>query len=155
MTAERRQRIMGRTRIIAAVCASVLVLASMPQCCAFAPANSQNSVIRSATVRSRGDVALYVVPPDASWASTLTTAVDFFDGSGVDPVVVSNSFMARLQGQFISVLIGNFLAATVFAFIMSQASSQLSKLGSFVTESIFKGKKGFSSSRASTTFQRA
>lgn len=98
-----------------------------------------------------------MLPPD-TWANTLTTAVDVFDGSGVDPVVVSNVFWSRLQGNFLSVLIGNFLAAIVFSFIMSQASTQLSKLGSFVTENIFKDKTGFAGlggGRASTTFRQA
>lgn len=123
----------------------VLLLASLMFCSGFAPV--RYGAIQSATTMSEGahETALCMVPPE------------IFDGSGVDPVVVSDVFWSRLAGNFISVMIGNFLAAIVFAFIMSQASAQLSKLGSFITDSIFKGDKGFSGSRASTTstFRRA
>ena len=94
-----------------------------------------------------------MVSPD--WASTYITAVDGFDGSGIDPVVVSNAFWTRLQANFISILIGQFLAAIVFAFITSLAASQLTKLGSFVTNTFFSDGKDLSTSRVSTVFQRA
>lgn len=132
---------------------SFLVLVAMKPCSAFAP--YQNGAFPSAARKASQDTALHVMSPDTLWANTLTTAVDVFDGTGVDPVVVSDVFWTRLQGNFISVLIGNFLAAIVFAFIVSQISSQLSKLGTFVTDNIFKEKKGVAGSRASTTFQRA
>jgi hypothetical protein len=123
---------------------SVIVI----QCHAFGPLQYGLKVHSAGT---RDITALFVVPPDAFWACTLTTAVDVFDGSGIDPVVVSDAFWSRLQGNFISVLVGNFLAALVFSFIMSQAATQLSNLGSVVTNSIFKGDKGTGGSRASTT----
>lgn len=142
----------AQTNAIARV--SMLVLVSMMKCNAFAPIH--HVVVSSASAGAR-ETTLHVVPPDALWANTLTTALDVFDGSGIDPVVVSDAFWARLQGNFISVLIGNFLAAIVFSFFISQASAQMSKLGSFVTESIFKGDKSIGGSRASTTstFRRA
>jgi len=139
------------------LCVSVLVLASLLQCSAFAPSHHGATLSAAkSSVGTRG-AALHMLPPDTFWANTLTTAVDVFDGSGIDPVVVSDAFWTRLQGNFLSVLIGNFLAAIVFAFIMSQASAQLSKLGSFVTDNIFKDKAGVAGSRASSTstFQRA
>jgi hypothetical protein len=99
-------------------------------------------------------IAQHMVTPDTFWESTLTTAVDVFDGSGIDPVVVSNVFWTKLQANFISLIVGQFLAALVFAFVTSVAASQLSKLGSFVTDNIFSNKKDFSASRASTVFQQ-
>lgn len=147
---------MNRTQRNIARYVSVLILASALPCAAFAP--SHHGVVGSAA-KSReaaGRALHWMVAPDASWANTFTTAVDVFDGSGIDPVVVSDAFWTRLQGNFISVLVGNFLAAIVFAFLMSQASAQLSKLGAFVTNNIFKDNKGIGGGRASTTtFRRA
>jgi uncharacterized membrane protein YciS (DUF1049 family) len=130
----------------AVVYAVGLVLALVIQCHAFTPMHRPPSVAVHSLAETRVTTALHVVPP-----------VEVFDGSGIDPVVVSNVFWTRLQANFINVLIGNFLAAIVFSFLMSQAAIQLSKLGAFVTESIFKGDKGTGGSRASTTstFQRA
>lgn len=142
------------TRDNMALYSFVLVLAFLMQCSAFVPSHHHGAWSEGTSCRN----PLHMLPLDtASWASsTLNTAVDVFDGSGIDPVVVSNVFWSRLQANFLSVILGNFLAAIVFAFIMSQVSSQLSKLGSFVTENIFKGKQEFGGSRASsTTFQRA
>lgn len=139
--------------------ASVLILATiLSSCSAFVPNLERGGAALAAASRGRTPSSLHAMLPPDTWANTLTTAVDVFDGSGVDPVVVSNVFWSRLQGNFLSVLIGNFLAAIVFSFIMSQASTQLSKLGSFVTENIFKDKTGFAGlggGRASTTFRQA
>lgn len=131
----------------------VLISSSTMRCSAFV-ANHHHCGIRSAATAS-GNTALHVLPHDTFLDSSFHTAVEIFDGSGIDPVVVSDVFWTRLQGNFLSVIIGNFLAAIVFAFIMSQASAQLSKLGSFVTENIFKTKMDLGGTRASTTFQRA
>lgn len=96
-----------------------------------------------------------MVSPETLWASTLTTAVEVFDGSGIDPVVVSNVFWSKLQANFISILIGQFLAAIVFAFITSLAASQLTKLGSHVADNFVSNRKDLSAGRVSTVFQRA
>jgi cadmium resistance protein CadD (predicted permease) len=97
-----------------------------------------------------------MVSPETFWASTLTTAVvEVFDGSGIDPVVVSNVFWSKLQANFISILIGQFLAAIAFAFITSLAASQLTKLGSHVTDNFVSNRKDLSAGRVSTVFQRA
>lgn len=137
---------------------TLLLSASMMLSSGFAPTHGAIRTVVSEGGRRGDTLALHMVAPLD--LNTFTTAVvDVFDGSGIDPVVVSDAFWSRLAGSFISVMIGNFLAALVFAFIMSQASAQLSKLGSFVTESIFKGEKGSigGGSRASTTstFRRA
>ena len=134
-----------------------IMLASMMQAAAFVSKPS-GLVVRSARPRTAGH---NMINPDMFsnpdiWGSTLSTAVDIFDGSGIDPVVVSNVFWSRLQGSFISFLIGQFLAAIAFAAIMSVASSQLSKLGSFVTENIFGGNQNPNGGRAANTaFKRA
>ena len=82
---------------------------------------------------------LYVLPSDISSSSTIwTSVVEYFDGSTIiDPVVVSNVFWSRLQANFISVIIGQFLAAIVFSFLLSLAASQITKFLSYVTEQIF------------------
>ena len=125
----------------------VLVAVICSQCHAFAPMHRPSvAVNRLAGTRDTIITRLNVIPP-----------VEVFDGSGIDPVVISDVFWTRLQGNFMNFLIGNALAALAFSFIMSQAAKQLSNLGTFVTESIFKGDKGAGGSRASTTntFQRA
>ena len=156
VTSDRREKAIAMiTRMTEALYFTIVASLSIVLCSAFV--TNHHGAIHSAakpSISSR-DAALHVLAPYTFFDSTLNTAVEIFDGSGVDPVVVSNVFWSRLQGNFISVLIGNFLAAIVFAFIMSQASAQLSKLGSFVTENVFKSKIGVAGNRASATFQRA
>jgi hypothetical protein len=143
------------------------MMASMMQAAAFVtsphgyvrlPISGTSRTTQNKRDRLRGDPASHIqhmVTPDTFWESTLTTAVNVFDGSGIDPVVVSNVFWSKLQANFISMIIGQFLAAIVFAFLTSIAASQLSKLGSFVTDNFFSSKKDLSGSRAQTVFQRA
>uniref|UniRef100_A0A7S4JJ29 H(+)-exporting diphosphatase n=1 Tax=Odontella aurita TaxID=265563 RepID=A0A7S4JJ29_9STRA len=69
---------------------------------------------------------------------SILSSVETFDGSTVDPVVVSNVFWGALQGKIISVIIGQFLAAAVFAVLSSMAASQLAKIGEYVKDNIFK-----------------
>jgi hypothetical protein len=64
--------------------------------------------------------------------------VEYFDGSTIiDPVVVSNVFWSRLQANLLSVLLGQFLAAIVFSFLLSTAASQITKFLTFVSDQIF------------------
>jgi hypothetical protein len=68
-------------------------------------------------------------------ANTLWTAVEFFDGSTIiDPVVVSNVFWSRLQANILSVILGQFLAAIVFSFLLSLAASQVTKILNYISE---------------------
>lgn len=70
----------------------------------------------------------YVVDSRSTQASALS-AVEFFDGSQiVDPVIVSEVFWTKLQSNFLSFIIGQFLAATVFAGFLSLASSQVGSI---------------------------
>ena len=76
----------------------------------------------------------FTVDDSTFWMS----AVEYFDGTTIiDPVVVSNVFWSRLQANLISVIIGQFLAAIVFSFLLSTATSQITKLLSFVSDQIF------------------
>ena len=83
-----------------------------------------------------------VTPSGVEWETLvtgtshfLTAAVPTFDGNSiVDPVVVSNAFWDGITRQFVSLIIGQFLAATVFGLITTLAASQMSKLGTFMTE---------------------
>ena len=69
---------------------------------------------------------------------SLLTAVEVFDGSAiVDPVVVSNVFWANLKGKIIAVILGQILAAVVFALLSSLVASQISLLGNFVSKYLF------------------
>ena len=72
--------------------------------------------------------SLQAIDPSA-WihSSGLTVALDTFDGSLVDPVVVSNAFWAGLQAKFVSLLIGQFLATIVFGLITMVAADQISQ----------------------------
>ena len=75
----------------------------------------------------------------SSTSSSLLASVPVFDGNSVvDPVVVSNAFWDGLTRQFVSLIIGQFLAVTVFGFFTTFAGSQITKLGSFVSESVFR-----------------
>jgi hypothetical protein len=66
--------------------------------------------------------------------SSALFAVEYFDGSQiVDPVIVSNVFWSKLQSNFLSILIGQFLAASVFGVFLSIASSQFVKIVDFAT----------------------
>jgi hypothetical protein len=76
-----------------------------------------------------------MVPFDAS---SILTAVEVFDGSSiVDPVVVSDVFWTSMQSKLVAVIIGQLLAAIVFAVLSSFLASQISQLGDFVSETIF------------------
>ena len=88
--------------------------------------------------RCSSSTMLYVVPNDVTSNTFWISVVEYFDGSTiVDPVVVSNVFWSRLQANLISVIIGQFLAAIVFSFLLSTATSQITKLLSYVSEQLF------------------
>lgn len=117
------------------------ILVSMLTCDAVAFAFVSSGTLSSTKLQKNNLSTLRVLPFDLGSSSTMWTAVDTFDGSTVDPVVVSNVFWAGLKAKFISVIIGQFLAAIVFSIIASVAASQMSKLGSFVSENIFRDEK--------------
>jgi hypothetical protein len=67
-----------------------------------------------------------------------TAAVETFDGSSiVDPVVVSNVSWTSLKAKFLSVVIGQILAALVFVLLTTFFASQMQKLTQFVTTTLF------------------
>lgn len=68
--------------------------------------------------------------------SSILNAVEVFDGSTVDPVVVSNVYWAGLKGNILSVIIAQILAAGAFVVLAYVASSQLERLGEFVSSKI-------------------
>jgi hypothetical protein len=79
----------------------------------------------------------HILDAGSTTSSTLLKAVPIFDGSSiVDPVVVSNAFWDGLTKQFVSLLIGQILAATGFGLITTFAGQQLSKMGNFVSENL-------------------
>jgi len=81
---------------------------------------------------------IHMMPIDidlASFTDVMTSSsfhlsdVSVFDGSSiVDPVVVSGSFWSTLQRQFLSVILGQFIATVVFAVVASFLAPQLSAL---------------------------
>ena len=72
-------------------------------------------------------------------SSFFLQAVDVFDGGTItDPVVVSGVFWASLKAKIISVLIGQILAAFVFALFTYFLSSQLRSFGEFIATEVFK-----------------
>jgi hypothetical protein len=82
----------------------------------------------------RSHLPLNALPHDSVWVSV----VEYFDGSTiVDPVVVSNVFWSRLQANILSVLLGQFLAAIVFSFLLSIATSQVTKVVTYISEQVF------------------
>lgn len=69
--------------------------------------------------------------------SSILTAVDVFDGSTiVDPVVVSDVFWSSLKGKVIAVVIGQFLATVAFGALSWLVTTQLSSLGSSISDSL-------------------
>lgn len=83
----------------------------------------------------------------SSISSSFLTAVDIFDGSAVDPVVVSNMFWAGLKGKIVAVLVGSLVATIAFAILMSFVASKLLQAGEFLSDQI----KSSSSSSSSTS----
>lgn len=70
-------------------------------------------------------------------STTSLMVVPVFDGSSiVDPVVVSSAFWDGLTRQFVSLIIGQILAASVFGLVTTFAGQQVSKMGSFVSENL-------------------
>jgi len=93
----------------------------------FVPAGASSQDISRLGLASLSDLS-----------SITTSVVEVFDGSTiVDPVVVSDVFWTSLKGKFLALLIGQVLAAIAFAIITSVAASQISKLGSWVSSSVF------------------
>ena len=89
----------------------------------------------------RPGTKLFLVPPLPLESTGMLTGVEVFDGSTiVDPVVVSSAFWTGLQTKILSVIIGQFLAASVFAILSSIAASQLTKLGELVSSKVFNEK---------------
>ncbi len=88
--------------------------------------------------RSSEKKRIHMMPIDIDLASVTDTIasssfhlsdVAVFDGTSiVDPVVVSNSFWSGLQRQFLSVILGQFIATVVFGIAASFFSSQLSAI---------------------------
>lgn len=108
------------------------------------PSFCLSSLARVSTSRSVGapTSALHVLPSFDS--SSLTMALEVFDGSDiVDPVVVSNVFWVSLRGKLLSFFIGQLLAIVVFAILSSLAAQQLTKAGEYVAKNVFKQEKTF------------
>lgn len=74
--------------------------------------------ITSSIVESSSDIA----------STLLTSTIETFDGSLVDPVVVSGAFWVGLQSKIISLIIGQFLAAGTFAVVSSFISANAMKM---------------------------
>jgi hypothetical protein len=83
---------------------------------------------------------LRVLPVESS-SSILLNAVEYFDGSSiVDPVVVSSVFWNSLLSKLTSFIIGQVLAVIVFGIILSLASTQIAKVGEWVSNELLKSK---------------
>jgi len=86
------------------------------------------------------DIGCIIAAPSLDeTTSFLVSAIETFDGSLVDPVVVSDAFWIGLQSKIISVIIGQFLAAGAFALITSFISANASN----IFENIIKEKLSF------------
>ena len=69
-----------------------------------------------------------------TWSSSLLTSFETFDGSQVDPVVVSNVFWAGLKAKLLSLIIGQILSIVVFSIISTIAAQQIKNLADYVAE---------------------
>ena len=63
--------------------------------------------------------------PEIFESTSLLQAVEVFDGSSIDPVVVSNIYWSSLTGKIIAVIIGQVLATITFSILTYFLSSQL------------------------------
>lgn len=61
-------------------------------------------------------------------------AVETFDGSTVDPVVVSTVFWTSLKAKLISALIGQVISSIVFCVLASLAANQISNFGDYLAD---------------------
>ena len=75
-------------------------------------------------------------------SSSLALSVETFDGSTVDPVVVSSVFWSSFQNKILSVILGQILASIAFAGLTYALSSQFSALGDYVSKNVFQGGGG-------------
>lgn len=71
--------------------------------------------------------------------NSFAIAVETFDGSTVDPVVVSDVFWNGLKAKILSVIIGQILASIAFLIISTVAATQISNLGNFLSEKLSRG----------------
>lgn len=77
--------------------------------------------------------------PEIYSISSISTAVEVFDGSNiVDPVVVSDIFWASLKSKILAVIIGQVLATIAFGLLSSFLASQITQIGDFVSNTILK-----------------
>ena len=81
-------------------------------------------------------------PLDHIISSSLALSVETFDGSTVDPVVVSSVFWSSFQNKILSVILGQILASIAFAGLTYALSSQFSALGDYVSKNVFQGGGG-------------
>jgi hypothetical protein len=75
---------------------------------------------------------------DGSHFSSILTALDVFDGSVIDPVVVSSVFWTSLKAKLFSLFIGQILAVIVFAIISSLAAKQIGTLTDFLSKKLLR-----------------
>jgi hypothetical protein len=119
--------IMSRMRRSFLILSAVFVASS-----AFTIPNQKSAMIHNTF---KGPTSNLRMLPDAS---SLLTAVEVFDGSTiVDTVVVSGVFWSSLKSKFLAVVIGQVLAAVVFAILSTFFASRISQLGDFVSEKLF------------------
>lgn len=77
----------------------------------------------------------YMLPDGFSFL----TAVEVFDGSEiVNPIVVSGAYWGSLQTKLINFIIVEIASAVLFVIFVKLAASQLSNLGDFVSERVFR-----------------
>jgi hypothetical protein len=118
--------------------------ASVWQVGAFIPPCERKSAFRKTSCTRRIQMQMLPVTDFASsdgfHFSSILTAVDVFDGSGiVDPVVVSSVFWTSLKAKLFSLFIGQILAVIVFAIISSLAAKQIGTLTDFLSKKFLGG----------------
>jgi hypothetical protein len=90
-------------------------------------------VVTPCTVR-RGPICDFSSLPSDS--SIFTSTIETFDGSQIDPIVVSGVFWSSLKAKLVAFIIGQLLATLVFSILITIAASQLGKVGEWVTTTI-------------------
>lgn len=107
-----------------------------PPTLAFSSTLTGNTIYHQSQAPSSSVSSLQMLP-DIFESTSLLQAVEVFDGSTIDPVVVSNVYWSSLTGKIIAVIIGQVLATITFSILAFFLSSQLKNLGDFVSKTVF------------------
>mmetsp|Transcript_5606 Transcript_5606/g.8614 ORF Transcript_5606/g.8614 Transcript_5606/m.8614 type:complete len:282 (-) Transcript_5606:1512-2357(-) len=126
-----RRSILTNSILLSSLTTRILLIGGYNGVDAFVPA-------QKFATRSPSGSKIRMVPID-EMVNSLSVSVETFDGSAIDPVVVSDVFWNGLKAKILSVIIGQILASIAFLIITTVAATQISNLGNFLSEKLSRG----------------